>query len=75
MSRVRITDRTLSKRHEIPADQKRIELWDNILPGFGVRVTGRGVKSYFHPPGSSEDPGDLRQVPCPSACRCEGQGA
>ena len=47
MSRVRITDRTLSKQHDIPADQKRIELWDNVLPGFGVRVTGRGVKSYF----------------------------
>ena len=47
MSRVRITDRTLSKQHDIPAEQKRIELWDNILPGFGVRVTGRGVKSYF----------------------------
>ena len=47
MPRVRITDRTLSKQHVIPADQKRIELWDNLLPGFGVRVTGRGVKSYF----------------------------
>jgi integrase len=47
MSRVRITDRTLSKQHDIPAEQKRIELWDNVLPGFGVRVTGRGVKSYF----------------------------
>ncbi|MBU1287182.1 MAG: tyrosine-type recombinase/integrase [Alphaproteobacteria bacterium] len=47
MSRVRITDRTLSKQHDIPPDQKRIELWDNLLPGFGVRVTGRGVKSYF----------------------------
>lgn len=47
MSRIRINDRALSKQHSIPADQKRIELWDNLLPGFGVRVTGRGVKSYF----------------------------
>ncbi|MEZ5945623.1 MAG: hypothetical protein R3C04_01995 [Hyphomonas sp.] len=47
MSRVRITDRTLSMQHDIPADQKRIELWDNALPGFGVRIPGRGVKSYF----------------------------
>ena len=47
MSRVRITDRTLAKQYGVPADKSRIELWDNVLPGFGVRVTRRGVKSYF----------------------------
>jgi hypothetical protein len=45
MSRERITDRTLLKDHHVDGGRK--EIWDEILPGFGVRITSRGVKSFF----------------------------
>ena len=25
----------------------RLELWDSLLPGFGVRVTDKDARSYF----------------------------
>lgn len=45
MARQRITDRTLLKDHRVNDD--RLEIWDDLLAGFGVRITSRGVKSFF----------------------------
>lgn len=45
MTRQRITDRTLLKDHAVKGE--RLEIWDDLLAGFGVRITSRGVKSFF----------------------------
>ena len=45
-TRVVITDMLV--RHLKPAASgKRVEVWDAALPGFGVRITDRGAKSFF----------------------------
>lgn len=44
--RKRLTQDGVGKmRPPIGAD--RVEIWDTVVPGFGVRVTGRGTKTYF----------------------------
>ncbi|MEL6566873.1 MAG: tyrosine-type recombinase/integrase [Pseudomonadota bacterium] len=45
MSTKRITDKLLAKDHKL--DTERIEIWDAALPGFGVRITAKGRKSFF----------------------------
>jgi len=44
MARQKITEKTVAN---LKTSSGRIEVWDSLLPGFGVRVTSRGVKSWF----------------------------
>jgi integrase len=41
-----LTDRTLKALKPAPAG-KRDDLWDSVVPGFGVQVTERGHRSYI----------------------------
>ncbi|HUT51072.1 MAG TPA: site-specific integrase [Alphaproteobacteria bacterium] len=34
-------------RHKPAPEGKRIEVWDKVLPGFGVRITDAGRKTFF----------------------------
>jgi integrase len=43
---VKLTKRIVEKA-PIPAPGKRTVLWDSRVPGFGVRVTDRGVRTFF----------------------------
>src|SRR3546814_8045753 len=40
-----LTDKAIEKAAPAPAG-KRIELWDSMFPGFGVRISDKGTKSY-----------------------------
>ena len=42
MVRQKITEKTVAN---LKSSAGRIEVWDSLLPGFGVRVTQRGVKT------------------------------
>ncbi|WP_334130209.1 tyrosine-type recombinase/integrase [Sneathiella sp.] len=44
MPKLQITDKGIAKLTAI--DGKRTEYWDKLLPGFGVRVSDRGTKSF-----------------------------
>ena len=44
MPRVRLTDRGLKN---LKADRPQEDYWDELLPGFGVRVTSAGVRTFF----------------------------
>src|SRR5690348_1013014 len=43
--RRRLNDKLVAALRAAPKG-KRTELWDALVPGFGVRVTDRGTKSY-----------------------------
>jgi integrase len=45
VGRKNLTDRTLKALKPAPAG-KRVEVWDSIVPGLGVRVTDRGTKTF-----------------------------
>jgi len=44
MPRITLNDK--SARHAPPASG-RVELWDKLLPGFGLRITANGTRTYF----------------------------
>lgn len=44
MPKVTLNDKSF--RHPPPA-AGRIELWDKLLPGFGLRITANGVRTFF----------------------------
>src|SRR5262249_14096307 len=44
MPRLRLTSRTVESAKPICA--RRVEYWDDTLPGFGLRVSERGAKSW-----------------------------
>src|SRR5579864_1192995 len=44
MSRKKLTDKGIERK--TPPKSGRIELWDSECPGFGVRITDRGVRSF-----------------------------
>jgi hypothetical protein len=43
--RKKLTDKTVSG-NKAPKSG-RLEIWDKVLPGFGVRITDKGTKTYF----------------------------
>jgi integrase len=45
MAKQTLTDRTIKAIKPAPAGQ-RIEIWDAVVPGLGVRTTDRGAKSF-----------------------------
>lgn len=44
MARERLTDRTVRRA---PPKSGQIELWDDLVPGFGVRISAGGARTYF----------------------------
>lgn len=44
MPRQRLTDKAVAN---LKADGQRIEIYDTLLPGFGLRVSPKGAKSWF----------------------------
>ena len=44
MAKVRLTDKTL--RRAAPA-KGQTELWDDLVPGFGLRIAAGGARTYF----------------------------
>lgn len=44
MARLRLTDRAL--RREAPKEGQ-IELWDDLVPGFGLRIAAKGARTFF----------------------------
>jgi integrase len=58
MAKRHLTDRALKALKPAPTG-KRLELWDSIVPGLGIRVTDRGVKTFVllaRYPGSPINP-------------------
>jgi integrase len=49
MSKKRLTDLTVAATKAPPRGGKRLELWDTVLPGFGLRITPQphDARSYF----------------------------
>ncbi len=45
MPTIKLTDRTVA--HIKPPKAGRIELWDSMLPGFGLRVTDNDARTWF----------------------------
>lgn len=45
MATQRLTDKSVAGAR--PAEGTRYELWDAVVPGFGVRVTDKGRKTWF----------------------------
>jgi integrase len=43
--RKKLDDRTIRALHAPPSG--RLEIWDKLLPGFGVRITDKDARSYF----------------------------
>src|SRR3546814_8613803 len=41
-----LTDKAIEKAAPAPAG-KRIELWDSMVPGFGVRIPDKGTKTFM----------------------------
>jgi integrase len=46
MAKIALTDRKVQSLKAAPKD-KRYQVMDSIVPGFGVRVTDKGVKTYM----------------------------
>ena len=44
MARVRLTDKSL--RRAAPASGQ-VELWDDLVPGFGLRIAAGGSRTFF----------------------------
>src|SRR5256885_1895981 len=44
-AKVPLTDRAIQSLKPCPAGKRRI-VWDALVPGFGVRVTDRGKRSF-----------------------------
>lgn len=44
MPRIQLTDKGLPRL--APIDGKRVEYWDTLLPGFGVRVSEKGARTF-----------------------------
>ena len=44
MARQRLTDRSLSRK---PPTTGQLELWDTVLPGFGLRISYGGRRTFF----------------------------
>ncbi len=44
MSRQRLTDRSVTKK---PPSKGQLELWDTVLPGFGLRISYGGRRTFF----------------------------
>lgn len=44
MAKVRLSDKTL--RRPLPATGQ-VELWDDLVPGFGLRIAAGGARTYF----------------------------
>jgi integrase len=49
MAKKRLTDMTVTTTKAPPRGGKRLELWDTVLPGFGLRITPQphDARSYF----------------------------
>lgn len=45
MPRQRINEKTVAKAWKVEGD--RLEIWDDLLKGFGLRVTANGAKTFF----------------------------
>jgi hypothetical protein len=45
MPTMKLTDKLVSNRK--PPESGRLELWDSLLPGFGLRVTDKNARTYF----------------------------
>lgn len=46
MAKVRLTEKTLNRKPP-PAKEKYMELWDTILPGFGLRIGHGGRRAFM----------------------------
>jgi hypothetical protein len=58
MARQTLTDRKVQSLKAAPKG-KRSQTMDRLVPGFGVRVTDKGVKTYIFQarfPGSAKNP-------------------
>lgn len=44
MAKIRLTDRTLRRP---PPDAGQVELWDDLVPGFGLRIAAGGARTFF----------------------------